>query len=105
MKTGERTMTQKLPHVHVVSTGGTIASRPVSPTQTTGYSQIALTGDDLVAGIPGIEQQVRLSTEQIFSVASSALKDADLLRLSQRVSETKSAGKRALSKKSHLICR
>ena len=80
-------MTQKLPHVHVVSTGGTIASRPVSPTQTTGYSQIALTGDDLVAGIPGIEQQVRLSTEQIFSVASSALKDADLLRLSQRVSE------------------
>ena len=78
---------QHLPHVHVIATGGTIASRPVSPTQTTGYSQVALTADDLVAGIPGIETRVRLTTEQLLATASSALEDADLLRLSQRVAD------------------
>lgn len=76
-----------LPHVHVFATGGTIAARPASPTQTTGYSQMALTGDDLVAGIPGIEEHARITTEQIFAVASSALGDAELLRLSNAVND------------------
>ena len=40
---------------------------------------MALTGDDLVAGIPGIEEHARITTEQIFAVASSALGDAELL--------------------------
>ena len=61
---------QHLPHVHVIATGGTIASRPVSPTQTTGYSQVALTADDLVAGIPGIEPRVRLTPAPLLAPAS-----------------------------------
>lgn len=78
---------QSLPHVHVFATGGTIAAKPASPTQTTGYSQMALTADDLVAGIPGIEERVYITAQQIFTVASSALGDAQLLQLSRAVND------------------
>lgn len=79
--------TIRKPSVYIVSTGGTIASKPVSQTQTTAYSAIDFSADDLIDCIPGIRERFNLDAEQIFVVGSSAITDAHLLQLSQRVNE------------------
>ena len=73
--------------VYVISTGGTIASSPVSRTQTTAYSGIKFCADDLIDCIPGIRERFNMGAEQIFSVGSSALTDENLLDLSRRINE------------------
>ena len=73
--------------VYVISTGGTIASSPVNSTQTTAYSGIKFCADELIDCIPGVRERFDLKAEQIFSVGSSALTDADLLKLSRRIND------------------
>jgi L-asparaginase len=66
-----------LPRVHVVATGGTIASTPGG----------MLTGEALVGALPGLERVARVSVEQFMDVGSSQITPADWLRLSLRVNE------------------
>ena len=73
------------PCVYVIATGGTIASKPVSAVETTGYSQIAFSAEDLIACIPGIEEKAELRTEQLFSVDSSDMTDEKLLQLAKYI--------------------
>ncbi len=77
----------RLPHVYVLSTGGTIAAKPVSPTQTTGYTSFAFDARALVDAIPGIEERVHITAEQIFAMGSCMLGDGELLRLAARLNE------------------
>ncbi len=85
-------MKDNRPHVFVLATGGTIATRGSSPSETTGYPErqgkkegVGLLAEDLIASIPGIEERVRLSAESIFNVSSSSIEEGDLLRLAKRV--------------------
>ena len=73
------------PCVYVIATGGTIASKPVSKVQTTGYSQIEFSAADLLESIPGIEKQVHLQAQQLFSIDSSDMTDEKLLQLACRI--------------------
>ena len=59
---------QKLPSVVILSTGGTIASKtdPVKG----GYVG-ALSGEDLVAAVPGIKKVAQIQVEQISNISSS----------------------------------
>ncbi len=85
------------PRVHIISTGGTIASKTASLTQTTGYGAkanasgekegVGLLAADLIAGIPGIEDLVDISAENIYTIPSSAAEPADVLALAKRVNE------------------
>jgi len=75
---------EKKPHIFILTTGGTIASAPLSSTQVTGYS-IAFDADALLSTIPCIGQQYDLEAEELFFVGSSCLQDSHLLQLSRRV--------------------
>ena len=76
--------TQELPRVLVIATGGTIASSAGSARQLSGY-RVALTGEDLVASVPGIEQVARITVEQFSNLPSTGLVPADWVRLAQRI--------------------
>jgi L-asparaginase len=73
-----------LPVVHVLSTGGTIAS--VYDPAKGGYVP-ALSGEDLVAAVPGIEDVARLEVEQISNISSTDMTPALWLRISRRADE------------------
>jgi len=73
-----------LPHVLIVATGGTIASRAGSPENLSGYS-VADTGEDLVAAVPSISDVARVTVEQYSNVPSTAITPADWVRLAQLI--------------------
>lgn len=83
------------PHVHVVSTGGTIAAKTASSTQTVGYSAaagdrtegIGLLADDLIRSVPGIENHADISAENIYTIPSSAMTSQSLLKLAKRINQ------------------
>jgi L-asparaginase len=75
---------QKLPTVAVLSTGGTIASKhdPLKG----GYLP-ALSGEDLVAAVPGIKKIAQIQVEQISNISSSDMTPEIWVRLAARVNE------------------
>ncbi len=81
------------PRIHVISTGGTIASRTISRTKTTGYSAntegkaegVGLLADDLLQCVPGVEKYAEITAENIYTIPSSAMTSESLLALSKRV--------------------
>src|SRR5215467_8706745 len=75
---------QKLPSVVILSTGGTIASKtdPVKG----GYVP-ALSGEDLVAAVPGIKKVAQIQVEQVSNISSSDMTPGIWLRLTGRVNE------------------
>ena len=78
----------KLPHIHIIATGGTIAAHEKSAMQTTGYSaNDLLLANELIRSIKGIEAHAEITAENIFSLASSAMDEAHLLQLARRVNE------------------
>ena len=74
----------ELPVVHVLSTGGTIAS--VYDPERGGFAP-ALSGEDLIAAVPGIESVARLEVEQISNISSTDMTPALWLRVSRRTDE------------------
>lgn len=81
------------PRIHIISTGGTIAAKTNSLTQTTGYSAstegkaegIGLLADDLLQCVPGAEAFADISAENIFVLPSSSMTSESLLTLAKRV--------------------
>ncbi len=68
----------RLPEVHVIATGGTIALRgPAAP----------LSVEQLVAAVPGIDRVATISVEQFANLPSSQITPANWLVLSRRISE------------------
>ncbi len=66
----------ELPRVHVIATGGTIASRGAGG---------ALSVEQLVEGVPGIQEIATLTVEQFANVGSSQITPAHWLALSRRI--------------------
>jgi len=75
---------QPAPTVAVLSTGGTIAS--MHDPEVGGYVP-ALSGEDLVAAVPAIEDIAQLRVEQISNISSSDMTSEIWLRLSRRITE------------------
>ncbi len=67
---------ESLPRVLVLTTGGTIASRPDAPT---------LPGRELVSAVPALEDHARVRVEEFSRIGSSAMTPDHWLRLSRRV--------------------
>ncbi len=80
-------MTKRKPHVVILGAGGTIASKAVSPTCATGYSEFGFDANDLIDCIPHIREQFDLEAEQLFDVGSCRLEDHHLLTINRRVNE------------------
>ena len=74
----------ELPHVVVLATGGTIANR-FDPD--VGALVPALTGEEIVAAVPGLDTIARVSVEQIAQVSSRNMNPAVWRVLSRRANE------------------
>ncbi|MCF8032488.1 MAG: asparaginase [Desulfarculaceae bacterium] len=72
---------QKLPLVVVVATGGTIAEK----TGGSGGAQPALTGDSLVAAVPGLGKIARVKVVNLVNIDSSQMTPAIWTKLSRAV--------------------
>lgn len=66
------------PRVVILTTGGTIASRPGAET---------LPGDDLIAAVPQLLDHASVSVEEVARIGSSRMTPEVWLRLSQRINE------------------
>jgi glutamyl-tRNA(Gln) amidotransferase subunit D len=73
-----------LPHVVIMSTGGTIASRV---DYRTGAVRSAMTASDLYGVVPELADLARVDTEIIFSIYSENLLQQDWTTLAQKVAE------------------
>ena len=76
-----------LKKIHLIATGGTIASEARSRVSTEGYKPSVIPVDELVAQIPELSDIAQMSAEQIFLKPSSAITDSDLFDLSARINE------------------
>jgi len=72
---------QELPRVVVLATGGTIAS---TYDEEIGALRAALTGDEIVAAVPGLDSIARVSVEQVSNINSANMTPAIWLQLSRR---------------------
>lgn len=74
----------ELPRVHILATGGTIAG--VGATSTgSAYKPGQLGIDQLLSAVPEINQVAQVTGEQVFTIASQDMTDADWLKLAQAV--------------------
>lgn len=74
-------------NVVILATGGTIAGSADSEIATTGYRAGALDIDMLINDVPEIKKYANVTGEQILSLDSKDMSDADWLKLSKRVNE------------------
>ena len=70
--------------VRILTTGGTIASLPDPDT---GAKRPAMSGEELVASVPGLGEIARVEVEEIVSVTSWNLTPADMLAVARRASD------------------
>ena len=75
----------RLPHLHLLATGGTIAGAAASSTRVVGYDPAVTPVDALLAAVPALAQVATITGEQFAQVASHDLDTATLLALARRV--------------------
>jgi glutamyl-tRNA(Gln) amidotransferase subunit D len=78
-----------LPHVVIMSTGGTIASRV---DYRTGAVRSAMSASDLYGVVPELADLARVDTEIVFSIYSENLRQQDWTTLAEKVAERISQG-------------
>lgn len=71
-------------NIAVLTTGGTIAGRK-SERGAMGYDSGQVTGEDLLAAVPGLERVAKLTTEPVASTGSQDMNDAVWMRLVERI--------------------
>lgn len=77
------TASAQRPTVVVLTTGGTIASRP----DPSGGVVAAATGEELLSGVPGLEEVAGVRVEELFRVGGYLMTPADMLEVAGRVRE------------------
>ncbi|UMM63921.1 asparaginase [Aristophania vespae] len=85
-QTGKAPMHSSLPRVLVLATGGTISGK-ASERSAISYDAGAVTGEDLIAGVPGIEKLARLKAEQISNIPSQNMNSKVWFRLAERINQ------------------
>ncbi|ANZ75801.1 BA75_02134T0 [Komagataella pastoris] len=81
-----------LPLVKIYGTGGTIASRGSSASQTSGYS-LGLTVEDLIESVPTLQDVANLEYLQVSNVGSGSINDTILLDLAHNIQADLDEGK------------
>ncbi|WP_242612689.1 type II asparaginase [Corticibacter populi] len=74
-------------HVVVLATGGTIAGAGASAMNSASYTAAKVPVEQLLAGLPEVQEVARVTGEQVFQIASESFTNAELLTLAKRVSE------------------
>ncbi len=71
------------PTVVVLTTGGTIASRP----EPAGGVVAAATGEELIEAVPGLEEVAKVRVEELFRIGGYLMSPEDMLKVARRVRE------------------
>ena len=82
---------QKLPNIHILATGGTIAGTGVSATKTN-YTAGQVAISSLIEAVPEIKNIANVTGEQIVSIGSQDMNDEVWLTLAKRINELLSSG-------------
>src|SRR5262249_38891978 len=77
---------QQKPNVVVLATGGTIAGT-ADVRSAAGYNAGAVSAEQLVASVPGLDKIANLRAEQISSIGSQDMNDEVWLKLARRIEE------------------
>lgn len=75
-----------LPRVLVLATGGTISGKADSRSAI-GYDAGAVSGQQLMAGVPGVEKLAQLRVEQISNIASQNMNHQVWFKLAERIQQ------------------
>ncbi len=75
-----------LPHIAVLSTGGTIVSSGASPTQMTGYSISSFSAEDLLASVPGLGTVADITSVPVSNIDSMSMTSGIWVKLAQTIS-------------------
>ena len=75
----------KLAHVTILATGGTIAGSGASSTTTVGYTAATVGVDRLIAAVPELAKVAQVKGEQVFQIASENMANEYWLTLAKRV--------------------
>jgi len=73
-----------LPHIVILTTGGTIAGK-ADPRSQAAYNAGQVSPQDLIAAVPGLDKVARLSAEAIASIGSQDMNEAVWFKLAQRI--------------------
>lgn len=77
---------QNLPRILVLATGGTIASTS-DPRSAIGYNAGGITGDQLLASVPGLDKIASIKAEQISNVGSQDMNGKIWYQLATRIKQ------------------
>lgn len=77
-------MPDPLPRIHVIATGGTIAMR-IDPAG--GGPVPAVTGQELVEAVPGLQQVGQITVEEFTNIPSERMRPENWLRLADRIAD------------------
>ena len=80
-------MSDQLRRVHLIATGGTIASKPTSDTAVVGYAPSVFSISDLLEAVPGADRAARLTAEQLFRKQSPDITDRDMMAIGRRIQQ------------------
>lgn len=75
----------ELPSVRILATGGTIAGKAPSSTQTTGYTVGDIGIQTLIDAVPAIKNYADISGEQVANISSNNMDTNTILKLAKRV--------------------
>ncbi|WP_228275629.1 type II asparaginase [Gracilibacillus oryzae] len=86
-ETTKAAQTEDLPNVAILATGGTIAGKGNSGTDTTSYKAGELSVESLIEAVPEMAEIADISGEQIANVGSPQITNDILLQLGKRINE------------------
>src|SRR4051812_29149534 len=72
---------EKLAHVTVLATGGTIAGSGANSTTTVGYTAATVGVERLIAAVPELAKVADVKGEQVFQIASENMSNEHWLKL------------------------
>ncbi|WP_374361790.1 type II asparaginase [Pseudoduganella danionis] len=75
----------KLAHVTILATGGTIAGSGATSTTTVGYTAATVGVDRLIQAVPELAKVAQVKGEQVFQIASENMSNEHWLTLAKRV--------------------
>jgi L-asparaginase len=78
-------LSQVLPRVYLLATGGTIAGRGTSTTAGSNYARAAVSASEIVDGVPELRQYADIRAEQVANVYGNDVTISDWLRLAKRI--------------------
>ncbi|SHF35907.1 L-asparaginase [Schwartzia succinivorans DSM 10502] len=78
---------ERLPHIHILAMGGTIAGRAANAAETVGYRAGAIGINELLEAVPQLTDIAEVTGETVASIDSKDMTEALMIKLARRTEE------------------